>query len=133
MFTLTLVCKFYCLLLFLPTNIFIFTTMNRIKEILSEKNISQVELANRLNLPRASITQLLKTDNPRLDTLRAVADALNVPVWELLVSRDDIASSFFPDIYGSLVIGGVVHIIQSLDDFNELLMRIKNVVDEGDE
>lgn len=100
--------------------------MNRIKELLTEKNISQVELAERLNLSRASITQLLKIGNPRLETLFSVAHALNVPVWELLVSREEMEKEFSPAIFGSILIGGVIYTVKSLDDFNRLLGIIEN-------
>lgn len=59
--------------------------MNRIKEILKEKGITQQELANRLGVTRISIVKTL-AGNPSEETLERIANALDVPTWQLFVS-----------------------------------------------
>jgi transcriptional regulator with XRE-family HTH domain len=58
---------------------------NRIKELRTEKHISQEELAHRSGLSRTGMG-FLETGKrwPRLDTLMSVAEGLNVTVDELL-------------------------------------------------
>lgn len=59
--------------------------MNRIKEILKEKGITQIELADMLNVTRSSIVKTL-AGNPSQETLEKIATALNVPMWQLFAS-----------------------------------------------
>jgi transcriptional regulator with XRE-family HTH domain len=58
---------------------------SRIKELRTEKHISQEELAHRSGLSRTGMG-FLETGKrwPRLDTLMSVAEGLNIPVDELL-------------------------------------------------
>lgn len=60
-----------------------------IKKVLQEKGISVAELeriteSKGNKVTRVAIFRLMdKTTSPRLDTLMAIADALNVPLFEL--------------------------------------------------
>ncbi|MCI9608517.1 MAG: helix-turn-helix transcriptional regulator [Muribaculaceae bacterium] len=63
--------------------------MNRIKEILKEKGVTQQELANRLGVTRMSIVKTL-AGNPSQETLERIADALNIPIWQLFISPEEI-------------------------------------------
>ena len=65
----------------------------RLKEILSEKGITQKELAERLGISTVGMSKIATGDNPSLSTLQKIADAISVPVWELLVSRDEICTT----------------------------------------
>ena len=49
--------------------------MNRIKEILKEKGITQQELADKLGVT---------------ETLERIANALNVPMWQLFASPNEV-------------------------------------------
>ena len=99
--------------------------MNRIKELLTEKSVTQTELARRLNLTKASITQLLTIGNPNLKTLESIASALSVPVWELLVSREEMKHDFSLDIYGVVLVNGGTRIIESVEDLESLILEVK--------
>ena len=52
--------------------------MNRIKELLKEKNVTQQDLADRLGV------------NPSQETLERIANALEVPIWQLFVSPQEL-------------------------------------------
>lgn len=99
--------------------------MNRIKEVLKDQGITQTELASRLGLPKTSITQLLTIGNPNLKTLESVANALGVPVWELLVSREEMKDEFYLDIVGVVKVNGVTHSIESTEDLEKIIGMIK--------
>lgn len=62
--------------------------MNRIKEVLDAKGISQIELANRLgktfNMVKLDATNKVQTPIP---VLYQIADILNVDVRDLLISN----------------------------------------------
>lgn len=63
--------------------------MNRIKDILKEKGITQQELADRLGVTRISVVKTL-AGNPSQETLERIASALNVPMWQLFASSDEV-------------------------------------------
>lgn len=63
--------------------------MNRIKEILKEKGITQQELADMLGVTRISVVKTL-AGNPSQETLEKIANAIGVPMWQLFASPSDI-------------------------------------------
>lgn len=63
--------------------------MNRIKDILKEKGITQQELAEVLGVSRSAIVKTL-AGNPSQETLERIASALNVPMWQLFASSDEL-------------------------------------------
>lgn len=63
--------------------------MNRIKELLKEKNVTQQDLADRLGVTRISIVKTL-AGNPSQETLERIANALEVPIWQLFVSPQEL-------------------------------------------
>lgn len=66
-----------------------FNIMNRIKDILKEKGITQVELADKLGVSRSSIVKTL-AGNPSQETLEKIASALEVPMWQLFASPSEV-------------------------------------------
>ena len=63
--------------------------MNRIKEILKEKKLTQQELADMLGVTRISIVKTL-AGNPSQETFERIATALNVPMWQLFASPEEV-------------------------------------------
>lgn len=59
-----------------------------IERILKEKGLSKAALANMIGAQRQNINNLLT--NPKLSTLEKIADALDVPVWQLLTPELEI-------------------------------------------
>ncbi|CAM1341010.1 helix-turn-helix domain-containing protein [Tenacibaculum aestuarii] len=65
--------------------------MNRIKEVLEEKGIKQVWLADKLGKSFNTINGYVQNRNqPSLEVLYEIAEILNVQVKELLLDREDI-------------------------------------------
>jgi len=59
---------------------------NRLAYIMFDKGVSATELAKKIGRHRNTITNMRDgTPTIRLDTLAAVADALDVSPWEILV------------------------------------------------
>lgn len=56
----------------------------RIKEVLSKLGVTQVELANRLEVGVVSIKKTI-AGNPTVETLQRMAKALNVPLWHFFI------------------------------------------------
>lgn len=62
-----------------------------IEDILKKKHLSKVELATRLGMSKQNLNALLKSDNPTLQKVLALASALGVSVSYLL--GDDVADA----------------------------------------
>ena len=62
--------------------------MNRIKEVLDEKGIKQVWLAEKLNKSYNMVNGYVKNrQQPRLEVLMAIAEILDVDVKDLIISN----------------------------------------------
>ena len=64
--------------------------MNRIKEILKTKGVTQQGLADMLGVTKISVAKTL-TGNPTQQTLEKIATALDVPMWQLFASPGEVA------------------------------------------
>ena len=64
--------------------------MNRIKEILKTKGVTQQGLADMLGVTKISVSKTL-TGNPTQQTLEKIATALDVPMWQLFASPGEVA------------------------------------------
>lgn len=62
----------------------------RIKELLKEKGITQQELSDILGVSYQSIKQTLNAPSVTTSTLEKIATALNVPLWQLFASPDEV-------------------------------------------
>lgn len=63
--------------------------MNKVKDIMKEKEVSLQELADNLGVSRSAILKTL-VDNLSQATLPRVALALTVPMWQLFASSDEV-------------------------------------------
>jgi len=65
-------------------------TMNRIKEILKEKGIKQIWLADKLGKSYNMVNGYVQNrQQPRLEVLNDIAEILDVDIKELIVSNKD--------------------------------------------
>ncbi len=65
--------------------------MNRIKEILKDKGISQTWLAEKMDKSYPTINEYARNKRqPSLEDLYKIAKILNIEVAELLVKKEDI-------------------------------------------
>ena len=62
----------------------------RIKEICREKGITLETLANKLGILRTSLSQALSRNSFSTDKLKDIAEALNVPIWQLFTSPTEV-------------------------------------------
>lgn len=62
----------------------------RIKEILKVKGLTQQDLAEMLGVSYQSIKQTLNAPSVTTATLEKIASTLNVPVWQLFVSPEEV-------------------------------------------
>lgn len=62
----------------------------RIKDVLKEKRITQQELADMIGVSYQSIKQTLNAPSVTTATLEKIATALNVPMWQLFASPEEV-------------------------------------------
>ncbi len=63
----------------------------RIKELLKEKGCTQQELADMVGVSYQSMKQTLNAPSVTTATLEKIATALNVPMWQLFASPEEVA------------------------------------------
>ena len=61
----------------------------RIKEVIKEKGYTQREFADKLGMTSIGLSQIVN-GKPSYTTLEKIASALDVPMWQLFVSKKDI-------------------------------------------
>lgn len=64
--------------------------IDRIKSLLKGLGLTQQDLADKMGLQLQSIKQMLNKSSLRTDTLKRIADALGVPMWQLFASREEV-------------------------------------------
>lgn len=61
----------------------------RIKDVCKEKGITVSQLAEKMGIKQESLSRAIN-GNPTLETLEKIANALEVEIWELLISKGEI-------------------------------------------
>ncbi len=67
--------------------------MDRIEEILNERGLSKAAFAEMMGTSRQNVNALLK--NPTKAKLEKIASVLQVPVWQLFASPEEVTSQEF--------------------------------------
>ena len=62
---------------------------HRIKELIKEKGYTQQALADKLGMTRIGLTQLVNS-KPSFPSLEKIAQALDVPMWKLFATKEDV-------------------------------------------
>lgn len=71
----------------------------RIKEIMVEKGMSSVSLADIIGVSKVTVSNLINNKTmPSVETLEKIATALNVPMWQLFASPEEIAKQAKNDL-----------------------------------
>ena len=70
----------------------------RIKELLKEKHYTQQELADKMNVSLSAVRQMVAAKSLTTATLEKIATALNVPMWQLFASPEEVAQQTKSDI-----------------------------------
>lgn len=62
----------------------------RIKEVLKENKYTQQMLADRMNISLSAVKQMVSAESLTTATLEKIATALDVPMWQLFASPEDV-------------------------------------------
>jgi transcriptional regulator with XRE-family HTH domain len=92
----------------------------RTKEICKKQGLTIAELAEVVGITRANMSNIVNNKTtPSLPTLERIASALNVPITELF-------EQFHNDTIGVVRHKSETYIINSIQDIEDLIMKIKN-------
>ena len=89
----------------------------RIKELCKLKGMTLSDVAQKAGIARETLSRQV-SGNPTLKTLTEVAKALDVPVHQLFVDSARIT--------GSVRIGDQLYMIDSVQDIEQVIEKIKN-------
>ena len=67
----------------------------RIKELIKEKGYTQKEFAKKLGMTTVGLSQIL-SGKPSYTTMEKIANALNVPIWQLFIDKEDYDVEYAP-------------------------------------
>lgn len=103
--------------------------MTRIKEILNERNITLKDFAKMLGITYTALYQQI--DKPSYPTLVKWGNALNVPMWQLFASQDEVQRVTVPSDFVAIIrCNGKVFTPR---DAGELLEVAKHLAQDGGE
>ncbi len=63
---------------------------NRIKERIKDLGILQKDLAEKMGITSVGLNQIVNTPMPKFETFEKVANALEFPLWKLILSDSEI-------------------------------------------
>lgn len=101
--------------------------MHRVKELIRERGLTQEEFATQLGMTRVAFNQMINR-NPSLSSLKRIADALGVQMWELFATREDVGKE---ELIGIIRHRGQIYTATSVKELSWVIDNIKlNSTDE---
>ena len=109
----------------------------RIKDIMVEKGISSVSLAESIGVSKVTVSNLINNKTmPSVDTLEKIATTLDVPIWQLFVSPEEVKNedeitaliSYKNELYKANTLEELKKIVNQLEgvntkDIREILLK----------
>lgn len=96
----------------------------RIKDIMSAKGFTNTSLAEKMGVTKQAVGKMVKAESLTLITLQKIADALDVPIWQMFVSKDEIIKKE-SDFAAFVRFKGIHYISDNLDEFLNQVEEIK--------
>lgn len=104
----------------------------RIKDILKDKGMTVNELAERLNISRQALSRQIQ-GKMLIETAERIANALNVPIWQLFVSEKDVIERYEQpsfdggkDFIALIKRGGEMYSASSIAEARVVLDKLEN-------
>lgn len=64
----------------------------RLKDIMKERGVTSAKLSDMIGISKVTVSNLINNKTaPSLDTLEKIATALDVPMWQLFASPEEVA------------------------------------------
>jgi transcriptional regulator with XRE-family HTH domain len=98
----------------------------RVKELCRKKNITQAQLAAMLEITDISLNKSLRNNNPSLQTLQRIADALEVHISELLKGCEADMDAEEPEMVALVEYGGRYYRANSLPELRSICTLLES-------
>ena len=74
---------------------------------MKEKGLKSVELAEKVGITTVTVSHIINNKTiPSLEMLQKISDVLDVPVWQLLVSPEEVTDTPAPSYPGGGIVWG---------------------------
>lgn len=104
----------------------------RIRELIKSKGYNQEEFAKLIGVTRSTL--LGQIERPSYTTMEKIANALNVPIWQLFISEEDIVERCSKPTYDDksdfialIKQGGELYSASSIAEARALLDKLESV------
>lgn len=100
--------------------------MFRIEEILKERGLTKKAFGDLIGTSKQNVNALLK--NPTLNKLETIANALEIPIWQLFASPNELSenkSDSTSDFFALYKQGDKCQYTSSIIEAEEILQKIK--------
>lgn len=100
--------------------------MFRIEEILKERGLTKKAFGDLIGTSKQNVNALLK--NPTLNKLETIANALEIPIWQLFASPNELSenkSDATIDFFALFKQGDKCQYTSSIIEAEEILQKIK--------
>ena len=104
----------------------------RIRELIKSKGYNQEEFAKLIGVTRSTL--LGQIERPSYTTMEKIANALNVPIWQLFISEEDIVERCSKPTYDDksdfialIKQGGELYSASSIADARDVLDKLESV------
>lgn len=98
----------------------------RIKELIKEKGYTQQEFAEILGITRVTLAHII-SGKPSYTTLERIADALQVPVWQLLVAPKEVRGD---DFCAFIRYNGVSYTANTEEEFWKIVEELRKTANK---
>lgn len=101
--------------------------MFRIEEILKERGLTKKAFGDLIGTSKQNVNALLK--NPTLNKLETIANALEIPIWQLFVSTNELSenkSDATSDFIALIKQGGELYSASSIAEARNVLDTLEN-------
>ena len=101
----------------------------RIKEIMTSKGFTNVSLGERMGISKQAVGQMLKAESLTTASLEKIASALDVPMWQLFASPEEVAPTRdnSSDFAAFIRFNGIHYTADTLEEFNIIVEEIKSI------
>lgn len=93
---------------------------------MSAKGFTNTSLADKLGVTKQAVGKMVKAESLTLITLQKIADALGVPIWQMLVSEDEIIKKE-SDFASYIRYKGIHYTADTLDEFLNQVEEIRAI------
>jgi transcriptional regulator with XRE-family HTH domain len=103
----------------------------RIKEIMASKGFTNVSLGEKMGVSKQAVGQMLKAESLTTASLEKIAVALDVPIWQLFASPEEVSNvpphETNTDFVAFVRYRGIHYTADTLEEFLKQVEEIKTI------